>query len=540
MKPGKKKSGSAEKADAATDELDGEVSGPPACGSKSSPSGPCPTHFIVEAPNRILLAQSGRYVTLVAKDLPGVKPGKFKWDTDSEKIQLVVSGDKCVVYPADDLDVPNDVSKERDAEVITVTREARHGCKELSDKVRVTVARLAFSKSKFNKYGYDDYDQKGPWREGSPLHHLSIRNDRDSYVHVKIEGGLERSDFNFTCDQGTKRPCTVEAHGDGSEFELRVIAGEAHTAKQILSASLKTDPKLVFGKLALVVYELRQVNVVVGKFDKLRGSVRGVERDLPLHPILNSFNAALHTVDVNIKMIEAVVVFDIRNLYTDNSIAHCQFKSGGSILKYDINTDNGGEDVELIMEIMAGRKELAGAAQRTRLPKNAVRVIVVSDFFSYYYLDSTSETRGQETVLKIHGGVHCFIEGMKTQIGPLEGEREQLEITKVETGIIYCKKLRKNYPRGTHIEYAALGWSGNPAIVKVRTTAADMTEDLWSVAHEVCHTKFNLHDVDDKTNLMHHDASNTDHKVRHKPLKHHRDEGTKEDTDCQWDMMHKG
>lgn len=80
------------------------------------PCSPCPTDFVVTAPDRILKA-SGNPVQFTAADLPSSSGGSFAWSTASAKIRLTGANSATVTVQG-----LAQVSASRDAEEIIVTR----------------------------------------------------------------------------------------------------------------------------------------------------------------------------------------------------------------------------------------------------------------------------------------------------------------------------------------------------------------------------------------------------------------------------------
>ena len=506
---------------AAEKQPDGKAgSADPSCPTPP-PSKNCPTDFSVDSHGGILML-GGKELTLSAKNPEGVSGGTFKWKTSCPNLHLTSDRGRSITVRG-----IGKVSSGRNAETVEVTRTAP-GCTPITKTVKLTVARLTFSKSKYNSYGYDDYDLKRPWFMGTQLHHLSVREDGVSWVHVKIEGGLLGTDFIFSCQQGAKRPCTFKGGGVGSAtLDLQILAGEARRRPQILRATCIAPSRVIFGEIALPVYKERTVKVVVGKFDNPGAFVDGLEID---HPILTPLDVAAHTGAVNGYMKEAVVKFEMHNLFTDNSVAKYAFSSGGPTLTYDIAATDSGPDVRGIRRILTGR--VRTGAQRTRVGGDVVRVAIVPDMKSYYYLSRAAKK--EATTVHIRGG-HVFFEAGDTPPIGLDPTHNPLNILSVNGGVLTCSPLEHDYPAGTPVEFPAAGWSGDPIIIALGSASAETA--LWTVPHEVSHTKFDLSDIDDATNVMHHSQDNSDYRIRHSPRKLHYEPGQ---TEKQWDMMHGG
>lgn len=488
------------------------------------PSKHCPTDFIVEAPERILRCD-GDGVRLRAKDMKGFSGGRFKWETTCPNLDLSASQGRSIHVKG-----RNNVSSGRDAETVKVTRRSP-GCADITKTIKLTVGRLCFSQSDFNKYGYDDYDLVLPWKgHGSQLHHMSVMKDGLTRVHVAIEGGLVGSDFDFVCKHGPRRPCVPSGGDNGwSDFELNITGGDRQKKPQILEARTKTGGKSLFGELAIPVYAERTVDVVVGKFDDpLVLPLFGIKMYSLVHPYQDY---SVHTPAVNDKMREGVVKFNIRNLFTDNSVADYKFSSGTQQLTFDIADPDGGPDVRGLRRIMAGRTKTS--AVRTRVPNGSVRVAMVPALRSYYYL--AGSVKKGATKVRVRGSDEPFFNAGDTAPIGSGATVETMNIVSVHGTTIKCAPLANDHPAGAPIEFPAAGWSSDPIIIVDNNL--DLNVTLWTVPHEASHRAFDFSDLDDTTNVMHFSQGQSDYRVRHSPRPLHYKPGK---TEKQWDMMHKG
>src|SRR5687768_12366648 len=127
---------------------------PPAAGNGAAPAAGsaascCPADFKL-SPCRIVKVKGS--LQIKATELPGFPAGNYKWTTGSSKITLQNEQSSTVTIKAKDKPGGG-----RDSEEITVTRTAK-GCPPVKKVVKVTVAKVTFSKSANQRYGYDDFD----------------------------------------------------------------------------------------------------------------------------------------------------------------------------------------------------------------------------------------------------------------------------------------------------------------------------------------------------------------------------------------------
>lgn len=452
--------------------------------------------FIVNAPCRILNV-TGVGITITAADLPGDTGGTYVWKTNSTKIRLLNATSPVVIVKA--IVSP---SSARDAEIITVTRTDPNGSKK--DKtVKVTVAKVTFSASPNQKYGFDDFDTPS-----NPVdNHICVKKSDFTFVKVTIEGGALGSDFDFICkDQSV---CKTVPPGASASFDLRLNAEDKIKNSTELQAKIKCPSAAVFAEMMVHVYAEKLVNVVVAKIHDSTSA--GTALNFP------TADYAAHATVANNKLKEAVVKYDIVNFKADNSLTDIRFDmDGNGTLSYDIAA-GGGVEVQAIRAAMP----------IDRIGR--VRVAIVKSMKSYYYLSSAAAI-GDVTITVRGTSVFSFSRPM-----PLgSGASSELVTVRSSAGnvITLSSPLTKNHVIGETLEFAAGGWSGSPIIIMEGSAALSVAK--WTVLHEVGHTALLLSDITDATDFMHFMQSWTDYRLRFCPrIKHYRPT----QTENQWETI---
>jgi hypothetical protein len=450
----------------------------------------CPDDFTISAPCRIIKAGGGR-VQISARELPDFPAGTYLWETTSSKIRLHSANTATVTVEA-----LSNLSSSRGAETITVTRTFIR-CPPVVKTVHVTVARVTFSKSTNQRYGYDNYDT--PAR--STDDHICVKKGSHTFLRVTIEGGALGTDFDFVCDDPSI--CTPVAPGAVASFDLRLDAGAHNKANTALHAKCKCPSATSFTNIAVHVYKEKMIEVVVAKIhDRTRP---GTSLHRP------AMNPASHTAAVNAKLKEAVVKFDITNFTAGNVVTHAAFDlDHNDALSYDINA-GGGRELDVIKAAMTGTG-------------TKTRIAIVKKLKSYYYL-SQAVAIG-DTRLTVRGAsVFPYTSFPNVNLGS-GADKELVTVSSVSGNTItLASGVTKPHPVHSRIEFIAAGWSSDPIILTEENTADGSliaeNKILWSIPHEVGHRKFRepdiLGDVNDQTNLMHHQQSWTDYRLRYCP-----------------------
>lgn len=461
--------------DASADAMSNDpVDGGAIAGCPEGPPQPCPTDFDIIAPCRFV--KTGGSLTIRAADPHGYAGGTFTWSTTSPKIRLSATTGSSVTVSG----LAN-ASAARDAEVISVTRTG-FDCAPVTKTVQITVAKVTFSKSNSQRYGYDDMDTAG----NNTDDHICVKKMDHTFVHVHIEGGLLGTDFNFVCDNAGS--CTTATPPGSADFDLRLNAGGTNKDNTTLHARPVCSASETFGSIGVHVYKERVVDVVVAKIDN------------PHHTFLRYATAdyASHAATANDKLKEAVVKYNIENFRPDNSILPVAFVSGTGVLSYDITAADHGPD---LVAIQTG---FTAAANKTR-------VAIIKDLKSYYYLDADAPA-GQNWV-RLRGATAGNLYLTVGSTYPIGNTGDTITIvSKNEGTVVFTPPLTRQYNRGTTVEFNAAGWSSDPILIQEGNAA--LTVAKWTVLHEVGHRQLNLSDVTDTSDFMHYSQDWVDYRLR--------------------------
>ncbi|MCK7510896.1 MAG: hypothetical protein MZV70_47040 [Desulfobacterales bacterium] len=261
----------------------------------------------------------GQGAEITAIDLIGYPDGTYTWATSSRKIRLHNADSSSVTVEA-----LADPSDHLDAETITVTRTAP-GCPPIEKTVSVTVARVTFSASRNQMYGYDNFNTPN-----NPVDdHVCVKCADYTFVKVDIEGGAIGTDFAFACDSGDVVPdmtCGVRLLRPARERKPQHLQDGHDPSRPMHLPGSHTS----FASLAIHVYREKEVRVVVAKIKD--GRYAGTNVHYP------ALNASTHTQTVNAKLKEAVVRFDITNFDAANGVTNIAYDlDGDGALSYDIN-----------------------------------------------------------------------------------------------------------------------------------------------------------------------------------------------------------
>ncbi|MEM9455117.1 MAG: hypothetical protein AAGF11_13130 [Myxococcota bacterium] len=456
----------------------------------------CPTDFEVDAPCTILKVNGGQ-VRMTASDLPGFSGGTFAWSTTSTKIRLLNASSATVTVEA-----RTDVSTGRDAETITVKRTGG-GCPELTKTVTVTVAKVKFSASTNQRYGFDDFDTPAVFTDD----HVSIKKSDHTFVKVDIEGGAVGTDFDFVCDDASV--CTPVAPGGSASFDLRLDAGAKNKDDTPLHAKCKCPSATSFAQIQIHVYKEKVVDVVVAKIHD--STVAGTN----LTHAAADYGA--HTATVNGKLKEAVVKFNITNYDPANAMTDVRYDlDGNGALTYDI-ASGGGAELNAIKAAMTGTG-------------TKVRVAIVRGMKSCYYLAAAAAV-GDTTITVTAGGVFSYPAGRTTPLGTGASLENVTVASTSGSTITLGAALTKAHAAGEPLEFPAAGWSSDPIIIIEGTTSLSTIK--WTIPHEVGHRALTLADIVDTTNFMHFSQAWTDYRLRYCP----RNKNYTAGTENQWEKI---
>jgi uncharacterized protein YqfB (UPF0267 family) len=457
-----------------------------------------PCHDIVPSvqdPCRIVMVHGGK-LKIAASEIMGVLAESYSWTTSSTKIKLTNADTPTVTVEG--LATP---SASRGAETLTLSCGAA-GVRT----VNITVAKVTFSASSQQRYGYDNFDTPA-----NPLDdHVCIKNSDYTFLKVDIQGGALGTDFDFVCDDPSI--CAPVAPGATASFDLRLNAGATNKGHTTLRVKLKCpDNASEFTHIEVHVYKERDVDVVVAKIDN------------PNHTYLRFPTAdyAAHGPTANAKLKEAVVKYNITNFSPTNAITPITFVSGTGVLSYDIG-QGGGADLNAISAAMTGTG-------------TKVRVAIIRDMKSYYYLQSAVAAGATTVVLTAAAGSVYYHPGDSVLLGT-GATQETVSITAVAGSTITCAALTNAHAAGEAMEFPAAGWGSDPILIMEGNASLNVAK--WTVLHEVGHRDrgLQLSDIIDVTDFMNWQQSWTDYRLRYCPRLKNYPAGTT-DTENQWELI---
>lgn len=466
------------------------------CDPKTQPCpASCPPDFTITAPCRIIKADGGSVQISASEIEPGYSPGTYAWTSPSTKIRLV--NPNASIVTVEGLAAP---SAGRDAEVITVTRTAA-GCPPIVKTVNVTVAKVTFSQSASQRYGYDNMDTPASTLDD----HICVKKSDHTFLHVDIEGGTVGTDFNFVCDNPAI--CAPVAPGGAASFDLRLNAGDHTKANTTLHAKCRCAAATSFTHIAVHVYKEKVAEVVVAKiYDSTQA---GTNLRFP------NADYAGETGTINGKAKEAVVKYDISNYDARNAQTDVRYDlDNNGVLSYDIK-NAGGRELDAIKAAMTGTGR-------------KVRVAIIRDMKSFYYL-SAGAAAGDREITVTSG--HVYETRTTLQLGT-GASKEAVTIASIAGSTIRLNApLAHDHASGEPLEYSAAGWSTDPILVTESSAAFDTLK--WTIPHEAGHRSLSLDDVDDLTSIMHYSRDRTDYRLRYCPRTKFRGGGTEN----QWETI---
>jgi hypothetical protein len=243
--------------------------GTPACDPAASC---CPTDFDL-SPCKIVKVNGTLQIKATEKE--GFPAGSYEWTTSSDKITL--QNDKSSTVTVKAKDKPG---SGKDSETITVKRTAK-GCADITKEVKITVAKISFSASTKQNYGYDDFDTPADTTDD----HVCVKKSDKTFVKVKIEGGAVGTDFDWVCEPAD--PCTPGAPDGSASFDLQLDGGAFDKRETTLHARSKCPGKESFASIKVHVYKEKFVEVVVAKIEDKKVAGTGLHRP--------GMDAAAHT-----------------------------------------------------------------------------------------------------------------------------------------------------------------------------------------------------------------------------------------------------
>ncbi|HEY6345530.1 MAG TPA: carboxypeptidase regulatory-like domain-containing protein [Bryobacteraceae bacterium] len=458
-----------------------------------------PCDFVVNAPCRIVKADGGT-VQITATEEQGCGAGTYAWTTSSTNITLQNANTPTVTVQG------ANPSTARDAETITVTRTCPGGpgCTPVVKTVTVTVAKVTFSASANQRYGYDDFDTPS----NSLDDHICIKQLDYTFLQVTIQGGALGTDFDFVCDDPSI--CTAVAPGATASFDLRLNAGDKTKNDTPLKAKVKCSSAESFTQIQVHVYKEKVVDVVVAKI--YDSTVAGTSLKYP------TADYAGHTATVNAKVKEAVVKYSITNYDSANGQTNVRYDlDGNGVLSWDIGK-NGGAEFDTIKAAMTGTG-------------TKTRVAIIRDMKSFYFLSAAAAV-GDTTVRVTAGSVFAYPAGSYS-LGAGASQESVTVASSSGSTITLGAPLTKAHAAGEGLEFPAGGWSSDPIVIVEGSDSLDTVK--WTVPHEAGHRNLALADIDvDKSTIMYYNRTDwTDHRLRYCPRTKRYEAGTEN----QWETI---
>jgi hypothetical protein len=407
---------------------------------------------------------------------------RFRWSTGSTKIRLDnLTGETVTVRGL------ANASASLNAETVRVECSAA-GCGPVSASLTLTVVKVTFSKSNDQTYGYDDMDTPAVPTD----HHVSVKKLATTQVRTRIEGGLNGTQLEFTCDDNTI--ANPGAAPGSTNFNLPVNGRDTDKGETILKTRLRcTCPARDCTSIKIDTYNEKPVEATVAKVHDSRSAgtaLRFPNLDVPSAATL-----------VNPKYKEGVALMTLTDHSPTGGAIDVHFDlDGNGKLTYDI-ANGGGREFNKIKRAFT----VAG-------PK----VVIIRDMVSVYFLASAA-ARGATTIT-INTADHFYTNGDTVALGT-GGRREAVTIQSCARGnatLTLAAPLGNPHSRHAPIEFPAAGWGSDPVLV-IEGAASD-TELKWTIGHELGHTVLKLRDVTHTDSIMHFQQGAADHRLRYLPL----------------------
>ena len=530
-----------------------------------------PTHYCTSAP----LAYDGGCVTLSVKKDSLFGSSGYKWTLLNHNVEFVrIKADGEVLKldnPGNGRTVTVRALDTTGTAIVKVEKNGKAGT------TRLEVVRVSFEKcpgaacpeaTAYPTYGFDDCRPQPPmtrppinWdiKSAAPppnkapyehllYPHISIEQDKQSHVHVKIEGNADASNFIF--ESASTSICEIlNPTPTGKSFVLRLKGGDFPKEKTLLHVTCKgvkdnnkdhtcqnegtsAEPRRDFAKLGVHVYMMREVKVrVVKLFDssKPKTFTRVCEK-----MDFNSKDANNTRLNNKLKKLEAAVLkFEISN-YPSNYNPPPKPPLGAlsrSVGLFDVNgltvkDPNTGANVPASSMIFdsngflvcyAGFSDGGGVLNtiqqllKEKTPAD-IYVVIVKDIRYLHVLDSQATAGKNEMIIKAESyapNSQWTIKNTNVE-GALLGDNPNgtaMEETVEFVGAVkdpnyggikvtLKQPLANTYPAGSIIERRIGGYSSTPILVKetkdrkmVNGNFVDESPDMImrTVMHEVGH-----------------------------------------------------
>jgi hypothetical protein len=426
--------------------------------------------------------------TIQLRAVPSCGSGTYQWSTTSANVTLSNTTSQTVTVTA-----LNTVSTGRGAETVQVVFTPSSGAALAPVTIGVTVIRVTFSQSTTQRYGYDNMDNAA-----GVLHHVSVKRNGNTTVHVDVQGGGTGDDLQFTSDDTSIAEPVAPAAGTGAAFELTINGKDRRKHETSIKAKCRCT-NTTCAEIKANVYEEKAVTArVIKVYDSTSaGTTLAFPRfDVP---------AAATQINTTYKSPVATLTL------TD-------FSATGDAVDVRYDLDGTGK---LTLEAGGGGPEIA--AIQAAFTGGGQKVIIVKDMMYIFYLETAARAGDRTITLKAsYGGNLDFITLSSNPdypsgnypIGPGATQENVLLDSRAANVFTLHAPLANDHPVTHGLIFPAGGLGGNPIIMPEAAT-----EDLqrWVIGHECGHSLLDFADLKTVTdNLMYYSTAWTDHKLRFK------------------------
>lgn len=425
--------------------------------------------------------------------VPSSGTGTFKWSiidsitgkhvTITDKIQLINHEERVVTVKG-----RGTVSTAMGAEKVQLIFKPKKGDALPPVTRDVTVISVAFTASNNQRYGYDGMS-------GQANHHVSIRSEDATTVHVTVTGGGTADDLEFSSGDVTIAIPVAPLPGAGDSFELCIDGGNQTKAETSIMTKCKGGP--VCATLEANVYRQKDCKATV---------IRVRDSNSPGTKLLaGAYDVDMASLHINSSYKAAVVKLDLQDMgpgivdipYDIDGGGFFTYEpSGGmewNLLKYDSRFDN-----------------ITGC-----------RVFVIRKFRYVYRLWLNAAAGDTTVTFSAHYSDHDLgkIEfNTDYVLGTVAGSESVRFSSRAGNVFTLVTPLTDPHPEGDGLIFPIEGISlgdGKNAIVQ-EPNPPDHVNLYWTIGHEIGHALLNLRDLNAPTNLMNHEALWADHRLRYK------------------------
>lgn len=439
----------------------------------------------------------GRSIKLRAVPRKGLK-GTYAWNTTSDKIDLK-DDDKATVT----VKALNNPSLSEDAEDVQLTFTHDEGAKFIVTSAKITVIKVTFSKSdnKALTYGYDDMDL-----EPGVAHHVSMKKNASTLVHVEIEGGIDSKNVYFVSADSSVAQAD-QPDPPARKFDLVINGKSKNKAETAIRARANRTKGPVCAEIRVNVYKEKTFKAVVAKvYDST--SVDSTLTD-----------PAFDVEEAEKKMNEfyrpAVCSIDLTDYSEDGDAVD---------INYDRNT-NGTLDLE------PGTTSVEMKALTKGIKGKGTKIAIVKGLSWIYYLAKPAKSGDTKVTLKssYSANMEHIMPNDTFTLG--NGPNPDWITIKSKSGttVTLNSALAYNHTTAEGINWPLGGLSTNPIVV----IEADTITTRRAMGHETGHLLLNWRDLKAADNLMYFSLGMTDTRVRFKPQSWHYKTGD----DNQWNKV---